>query len=70
MSVCKAKKNLFSTYRISYISLITNKNKEISGGKCDGESMTFDAPEGYAISGFIGYASNEIDRLGCIYQKL
>ena len=70
MSVCKAKKNLFSTYRISYISLITNKNKEISGGKCDGESMTFDAPEGYVISGFIGYASNEIDRLGCIYQKL
>ena len=70
MTVCKAKKNLFSTYRISYISLITNKNKEISGGKCDKESMTFDAPEGYAIAGFIGYASNEIDRLGCIYQKL
>ena len=70
MIVCKAKKNLFSTYRISYISLITNKNKEISGGKCDNESMTFDAPEGYAIAGFIGYSSNEIDRLGCIYQKL
>ena len=32
--------------------------------------MTFNAPEGYGIAGFIGYASDEVDRLGCVYQKL
>ena len=69
---CKAKKNLLSTYRVSYISLKTNLNGELSGGKCDddGNSMTFVAPDGYAIAGFIGYAADEIDRLGCVYQKI
>ncbi len=32
--------------------------------------MTFVAPDGYAIAGFIGYASDEVDRIGCVYQKL
>ena len=27
------------------------------------------APDGYAITGFIGYASDEVDRIGCVYQK-
>ena len=70
MYVCKAKKNLISTYRVSYISLKTNLNGELSGGKCDGDNMTFVAPDGYAIAGFIGYASDEVDRIGCVYQKL
>ena len=70
ITVCKAKKNLFSTYRVSYISINTNLNEVLSGGKCDKESMIFEAPEGYAIAGFIGYASDEVDRLGCVYQKL
>ena len=70
MTVCKAKKNLVSTYRVSYIKLKTNLNNEISGGKCDDDSMNFEAPTGYAIAGFIGYAGDEIDRIGCIYQKL
>ena len=70
MTVCKDKKSLISTYRISYISLVTNLKGEISGGKCKKDSMTFNAPEGYAIAGFIGYSADEIDRLGCIYQKL
>ena len=68
--VCKAKKNLLSTYRVSYINIMTNLNRGISGGKCGDEEMTFQAPDGYAIAGFIGYASDEIDRIGCIYQKL
>ena len=68
--VCKAKKNLLSTYRVSYINIMTNLNGGISGGKCGDEEMTFQAPDGYAIAGFIGYASDEIDRIGCIYQKL
>ena len=67
---CKAKKNLLSTYRVSYISLKTNLNGELSGGKCDGDNMTFVAPDEYAIAGFIGYASDEVDRIGCVYQKL
>lgn len=32
--------------------------------------MTFEALDGYAISGFIGFAWDEIDRIGYIYQKL
>jgi len=70
MTVCKDQKNLLGTYRISYISLTTNLDGVLSGGKCKKESISFDAPEGYGIAGFIGYASDEIDRLGCIYQKL
>lgn len=70
MTVSKAKKNLISTYRVSYISLRTNLNNVISGGKLSDDSMTFEAPEGYAIAGFIGYAEDEIDRIGCVYQKL
>ena len=69
MTVCKDQKNLLSTYRVSYISLTTNLGETLFGGKCKKEQKTFDAPEGYAIAGFIGYASDEIDRLGCIYQK-
>ena len=49
---------------------MTNLNGGISGGKCGDEEMTFQAPDGYAIAGFIGYASDEIARIGCIYQKL
>ena len=70
IKVCKAKKNLFSTYRVSYINIMTNLGGGISGGKCGDEEMTFQAPDGYVIAGFIGYASDEVDRLGCIYQKL
>lgn len=70
VTVCKDKKNLISTYRVSYIEIVTNLGENISGGKCKKEKMTFDAPEGYGIAGFIGYASDEVDRLGCVYQKL
>ena len=70
VTVCKDKKNLISTYRVSYIEIKTNLDGGISGGKCKKDTMTFDAPEGYGIAGFIGYASDEVDRLGCIYQKL
>ncbi len=70
MTVCKDQKSLLGTYRISYINLQTNEEGVLSGGKCKKDTMTFNAPEGYGIAGFIGYASEEIDRLGCIYQKL
>ena len=70
MRVCKGKKNLLSTYRVSYIRLRTNLNGELSGGKCEDEDMIFEPPSGYAIAGFIGYASDEVDRIGCVYQKL
>ena len=70
MRVCKGKKNLFSTYRVSYVRLRTNLNGELSGGKCEDEDMIFEPPIGYAIAGFIGYASDEVDRIGCVYQKL
>ncbi len=68
MTVSKAKKSLFGTYRISYIRLETNFGNVIEGGTYkSGDSMTFTAPQGYAIAGFQGHAEDEIDRLGCIY---
>lgn len=68
MTVSKAKKSTFGTYRISYIKLETNFGTVIEGGTYkSGNSMTFTAPEGYAIAGFQGNAADEIDRLGCIY---
>ena len=70
VTVCKDKKNLLSTYRVSYIEIKTNLGEGISGGKCKKDTMTFNAPEGYGIAGFIGYSSDEVDRLGCVYQKL
>ena len=70
MKVCKDQKSTFGTYRVSYISLTTNLGESISGGKCKKDSLTFTAPNGYAIAGFIGKAGEEIDRLGCVYQKI
>ena len=71
MTVSKAKKSTFGTYRISYISLTTNLGRTISGGTYKkGASTTFTAPDGYCIAGFIGAAADEIDRLGCIYQLI
>ena len=68
MTVSKVKKSLFGTYRISYIKLVTNYGTIIEGGTYKSKnSMTFVAPEGYAIAGFQGHAGDEIDRLGCVY---
>lgn len=69
MTVSKVKKSTFGTYRISYIKLETNFGTVIEGGTYkSGNSMTFTAPEGYAIAGFQGHSADEIDRIGCIYQ--
>ena len=70
MTVCKDQKSALGTYRVSYVSLTTNLGESISGGKCKKDSVTFTSPDGYAIAGFIGYAAEEIDRLGCVYQKI
>lgn len=68
MTVSKVKKSTFGTYRICYIKLETNFGNVIEGGSYkSGNSMTFTAPEGYAIAGFQGHCADEIDRLGCIY---
>ena len=68
MTVSKVKKGLFGTYRISYIRLVTNYGTVIEGGTYKSKnSMTFVAPEGYAIGGFQGHKGDEIDRLGCVY---
>ncbi len=68
MTVSKVKKGLFGTYRISYIKLETNYGTVLEGGKYkEKNSMTFTAPDGYAIGGFQGHAADEIDRIGCVY---
>ncbi|OUM60347.1 hypothetical protein PIROE2DRAFT_46344, partial [Piromyces sp. E2] len=71
MTVCKATKNFTSSNRVSYIKIVTNFGTEITAGReYNNDATVFNAPEGYAITGFIGSAEDEIDRLGCIYQKL
>lgn len=71
MTVSKVKKSTFGTYRISYIKLVTNYGNTISGGTYKkNQSMTFNAPDGYGITGFIGAADDEVDRIGCIYQLI
>ena len=70
MTISKYRKTLLSPYFISYISLTTNLNNVISGGDLKiFDQITFKAPEGYSISGFIGYSSNVINKLGCVYLK-
>jgi len=70
LTVSKATKNLVSSKRVCFIEITTNLGNKFSAGKYMDESMTFTPPEGYAIVGFVGNASDEIDRLGCIYEKL
>lgn len=71
VTVCKDKKSAFGTYRIFYIKVTTNKGRVIEGGTYKkNATMTYTAPNGYCVAGFIGAAADEIDRLGCIYQKL
>ena len=71
ITICKDRKNLISPYYISFIKLTTNLNNIISGGKFRLiNQKTFEAPEGYSIAGFIGYYSNVIHKLGCVYQKI
>lgn len=70
MTISKYRKTLLSPYFISYISLTTNLNNVISGGDLKKfDQITFKAPEGYSISGYIGYSNNVINKLGCVYLK-
>ena len=71
MTISRNRKSLLSPYYISYISLTTNLNKVISGGKLNlYNQKSFKALKGYVISGFIRYFSNIIDKLGYVYQKI
>ena len=70
MEVCKAKKSLTSTYRISYVKFVTNLGNVLEGGKKEKEVFTFRAPEGYGLAGVHGSCDSEIDRLGAIYLRL
>jgi len=67
---CKNTKNFLGSNRITYVHITTNQGRTIASGKGSDSCTTFYAPEGYAIAGYIGAAGDEIDRLGCIYQKL
>lgn len=67
MEVCKVKKSLFGTYRISYVKFTTNLGNILEGGVKGDNAYTFSAPEGYAIAGVHGFYGDEIDRLGALY---
>lgn len=70
MEVCKEKKSLFGTYRISYVKFTTNLGNTLAGGTKGSNTNTFTAPEGYSIVGVHGFSGDEIDRLGAIYRLL
>lgn len=70
MEVCKAKKTLTGTYRISYVRFTTNLGNFLEGGTRGKEIYTFSAPSGYALAGVHGCSDAEIDRLGAIYLRL
>ena len=71
MTICKDRKTYLNTYYISYIEITTNLNTKISVGKfIKSTQKTFEAPEGYSIAGFLGYSSDKIHKLGCVYQKI
>lgn len=55
---------------IFYLELKTNKGRSISGGTPTGDRKIYTAPQGYFISGFYGKRSEDIDRLGPVYQLL
>lgn len=69
MQVSRGRKNIFSSYRITYIKFTTNLGNVLEGGSA-GSLHTFTAPEGYAIAGIHGYSADEIDSIGAIYMQL
>ena len=71
MTICKNRKLLMGPYYISYIELTTNLNNIISASQFQLlNQKTFEAPEGYSIAGFMGYYSDFIHKIGCVYQKI
>ncbi|MGN0144236.1 MAG: jacalin-like lectin [Clostridium sp.] len=69
MELSKDKKSTFGSYRISYIKLVTNLGNVLEGGTRS-ETVTLQAPDGYAISGVYGTCGDEIDSIGAIYKQL
>lgn len=50
-----------------YISATTSAGKTLSAGTATADCATFEAPDGWAIVGFLGQDGDEIDQLGFVY---
>lgn len=68
MELSKNKKSGKGSYRVSYVKLTTNYGRVLEGG-VRGETVTYNAPSGYAIAGVYGNAADEVDSLGAIYMN-
>ncbi len=69
MTISKGRPNIFKSYRVYYVKLVTNFGTVIEGGEYkSGNSTTYTAPAGYAIAGFHGHCADVLDRLGAIYM--
>lgn len=69
LEVSKAKKGNSGSERVSYMKIVTNFGNVIENGK-RGQTVTMQAPDGYAISGLYGACGDEIDKVGVIYKAL
>ncbi|OWY90654.1 hypothetical protein PHMEG_00041129 [Phytophthora megakarya] len=59
--------------RVMYIEFTTNKKHHIKGGTPQDNTDKIgkdDAPEGYQLGGFDGFAGNELDSLAPIWTKI
>ncbi|CAN8104090.1 unnamed protein product [Discula destructiva] len=63
--LCQGKFN--DETRNFFILATTSKGKTLSAGTATSECVTFVAPTGWAIVGFLGQAGDEMDQLGFLY---
>lgn len=68
MTLCKAVK--YGADRLSYVQLKTNKGFSLSGGMQTNDTVTYTAPTGWYIAGFLGRADAQVYKLGAIYKPL
>lgn len=55
---------------IFYMELVTNQGRSISGGTKTDDVKTYKAPQGYMIGAFYGRFSEDLDRVGPVYQMI
>lgn len=63
--LCQSKHN--NTTRIFYIQATTSTGRTLASGTQTGECVTYSAPGGWQIVGYIGQSVDEVDLLGFIY---
>ncbi|KAH8168448.1 endonuclease/exonuclease/phosphatase family protein [Sarocladium implicatum] len=63
--LCQAQRN--GNTRIFYIEAVTSTGRTLSTGANTGECVTYSAPSGWQIVGYLGQSADEVDLLGFLY---